>query len=92
MIGNKADLSYKITVSRDEAQIFAEKYGIKYLERSAMNGSELGDPFGILSCLMIGIPIPVKFLKDTFILEPKSKIELTIEEVQKNSWYGSHSI
>eukprot|EP00826_Nyctotherus_ovalis_P061368 TRINITY_DN8727_c0_g1_i18.p2 TRINITY_DN8727_c0_g1~~TRINITY_DN8727_c0_g1_i18.p2 ORF type:complete len:103 (+),score=18.89 TRINITY_DN8727_c0_g1_i18:502-810(+) len=46
LVGNKCDLGQsKIKVSSDEAEDFAKKNGMKYIEVSAKTGANVSQPF-----------------------------------------------
>jgi small GTP-binding protein len=45
LIGNKSDLSEFRQVSKEEALIFAQKYGLKYIETSAKTNHRIEDAF-----------------------------------------------
>ena len=62
LIGNKSDLSDQVVVSYDEAIELASKLNMKYLESSAKTGDGVKDLFSALAYLMMGEPVPQKFL------------------------------
>jgi len=49
LVGNKCDLSMKRKVERSQAQAFADKFGIPYVETSAKNGTNVENVFMELS-------------------------------------------
>ncbi len=48
LVGNKCDDSEKRVVSNEEAEIFATKNGMKYIETSATTGSNVNNAFDLL--------------------------------------------
>jgi small GTP-binding protein len=61
LVGNKADLPGR-EVPRDEAEGTAKKFNMYYLESSAKTGDGVGDCFGVLAAMMIGIEPPAELL------------------------------
>jgi small GTP-binding protein len=49
IIGNKIDLDENKTITRDEAVAYADKYGIPYLETSAVTGNGVQNAFQMLA-------------------------------------------
>jgi small GTP-binding protein len=49
LLGNKTDLKDKRLISYEEASKFAEDMGLKYIETSAKNGSNVNESFYLLS-------------------------------------------
>jgi len=64
LVGNKADLPGR-EVPRDEAEGTAKKFNMYYLESSAKTGDGVGDCFGVLAAMMIGIEPPSELLVGT---------------------------
>ncbi|MBD3230099.1 MAG: GTP-binding protein [Candidatus Lokiarchaeota archaeon] len=52
LVGNKADLTDR-EVSREEAEAFANKYNVKYIESSAKSGKSVNESFFQLTRLLI---------------------------------------
>ncbi|MCP4762312.1 MAG: GTP-binding protein, partial [archaeon] len=72
LVGNKSDLVAERQISRAEAEDFAKEFEMYYLESSAKDGTGIGDVFAILSCLMIGIDVPAKYIGGSTGLVDKS--------------------
>jgi Ras-related protein Rab-1A len=45
LVGNKCDLAEKRVVTTDEGQVLATRYGIKFIETSALTSSNVDDAF-----------------------------------------------
>ncbi|GAB4327580.1 MAG: hypothetical protein Kow0069_34510 [Promethearchaeota archaeon] len=62
LVGNKADLVGERQVTFQEGKAMADQFGMFYLESSAKTGEGVGDCFGVLAALMIGIEPPAELV------------------------------
>jgi len=69
LVGNKSDLTSERSVSREEAETFAREFQLYYIESSAKDGTGVGDVFAILSCLMVGTPVPDEYLQGIILTD-----------------------
>jgi small GTP-binding protein len=74
LVGNKSDLVNDRAVNRTEAEAFAREFQLYYIESSAKDGTGVGDVFAILSCLMVGTPVPNEYLQGTILTDTTGKI------------------
>lgn len=74
LVGNKSDLVNERSVSRQEAEAFAREFQQYYIESSAKDGTGVGDVFAILSCLMVGTPVPEKYLKGITLTDTAGRV------------------
>ena len=74
LVGNKSDLLNERSVSRQEAEAFAREFQLYYIESSAKDGTGVGDVFAILSCLMVGTPVPESYLKGITLTDTTGQI------------------
>ncbi len=49
LIGNKTDLDYKRQVTKEEGQVCAKKFGMKFIETSAKQASNVQEAFKIMA-------------------------------------------
>ncbi len=74
LVGNKSDLLSERAVSRQEAESFAREFQLYYIESSAKDGTGVGDVFAILSCLMVGTPVPNEYLQGITLTDKTGKV------------------
>ncbi len=74
LVGNKSDLVNERSVSRQEAEAFAREFQLYYIESSAKDGTGVGDVFAILSCLMVGTPVPNEYLQGIQLTDKTGEI------------------
>jgi small GTP-binding protein len=74
LVGNKSDLVNERSVTRSEAEAFAREFQLYYIESSAKDGTGVGDVFAILSCLMVGIPVPNEYLQGITLTDTTGKV------------------
>ncbi|MHA1109927.1 MAG: GTP-binding protein [Promethearchaeota archaeon] len=74
LVGNKSDLVNERSVSREEAESFAREFQLFYIESSAKDGTGVGDVFAIVSCLMVGTPVPNKYLQGITLTDTNGQV------------------